>query len=92
MRLRYTRRAASDLRAVLGYIAERSEPGAQHVMARLKSIIELLVTHPGIGRATGKADIRRVVATPYPYLVFYRVAADEIIILAIRHAARDPAG
>jgi toxin ParE1/3/4 len=27
---------------------------------------------------------------PYPYLIFYKVAEDEIIIHAIRHTARDP--
>jgi plasmid stabilization system protein ParE len=28
---------------------------------------------------------------PYPYLVFYQAREDEIIIHAVRHAARDPA-
>jgi hypothetical protein len=28
--------------------------------------------------------------TPYPFLVFYEVTKDEIVIHAIRHAARDP--
>ena len=34
--------------------------------------------------------MRRIVVTPYPYLVFYRVAADEIVIHGVRHAARKP--
>jgi plasmid stabilization system protein ParE len=28
--------------------------------------------------------------TPYPYLVFYEPTETEIIIHAVRHAARDP--
>jgi toxin ParE1/3/4 len=28
--------------------------------------------------------------TPYPYLVFYEVGETEIIMHAVRHAARDP--
>jgi plasmid stabilization system protein ParE len=31
-----------------------------------------------------------LIATPYPYLVFYEIGEEEIIIHAIRHAARDP--
>jgi toxin ParE1/3/4 len=30
--------------------------------------------------------------TPYPYLVFYEISETEIIIHAVRHAARDPSG
>src|SRR5271166_3433231 len=34
--------------------------------------------------------IRRMTTTPYPYLVFYEITETEIIIHAVRHAARDP--
>jgi toxin ParE1/3/4 len=30
--------------------------------------------------------------TPYPYVVFYEITQSEIIIHAVRHAARDPSG
>jgi toxin ParE1/3/4 len=30
--------------------------------------------------------------TPYPYVIFYEVLDDEIIIHAVRHGARDPGG
>jgi toxin ParE1/3/4 len=30
--------------------------------------------------------------TPYPYLVFYEITQTEIIIHAVRHAARDSSG
>jgi toxin ParE1/3/4 len=29
-------------------------------------------------------------ALPYPYLIFYEATESEIIIHAVRHAARDP--
>lgn len=28
--------------------------------------------------------------TPYPFLVFYEIGSQEIIVHAIRHGARDP--
>lgn len=31
--------------------------------------------------------MRRIVAMPYPYLVFYRVVDDEVVVIGVRHAA-----
>jgi plasmid stabilization system protein ParE len=55
---------------------------------RLSEIAALLENHSFIGRKTNRPRIRRVAATPYPYLIDYRVADDEIIIMRFRHAAR----
>src|SRR5580700_6703168 len=45
-----------------------------------------------IGRRTSDPAIRRMTTTPYRYLVFYEITQTEIIIHAVRHAARDPSG
>lgn len=39
---------------------------------------------------TSLADMRRVAVAPYPYLIFYLVEEQDIVIVGIRHAARDP--
>jgi toxin ParE1/3/4 len=36
--------------------------------------------------------IRRMTTTTYPYLVFYEATRGQIIIHAVRHAARNPSG
>jgi toxin ParE1/3/4 len=92
LRLRYTLPALADLAAILDYIAAHSPSGARRVQARIRAIIDLLLQHPHIGRRTNDPTIRRLTATPYPYLVFYEVTESEIIIHAVRHAARDPSG
>jgi toxin ParE1/3/4 len=53
-------------------------------------LIDLLLSHPAIGVQTDDPTIRRINTSPYPYLIFYEIAGDEIIIHAIRHGARDP--
>jgi toxin ParE1/3/4 len=88
--LRYTRPALADLAEILDYIAARSPQGARRVQRRLQALIELLPAHPHIGAHTNDPTIRRLVTRPYPYLVFYEATETEIIIHAIRHAARDP--
>lgn len=90
VKVRYTRRAAQQLESVLAYIDQRSPQGAQRVMDRLEAAIELLTNHPQGGRLTGKRDMRRVSANPYPYVIFYRATDAELVIHGIRHAARSP--
>lgn len=89
--VRYTRPALADLEAILAYIDRHSPESARRVKARLRTIIDLLTVHPQMGRTTDDPTIRRMTAPPYPDLVFYEVTAGEVIIHAVRHAARDPA-
>lgn len=92
LRLRYTRPALADPDSILGYIEDHSPRGARRVQARIQSIIGLITQFPRIGRRTNDPTIRRVVVTPYPYLVFYEATEPELIVHAVRHAARNPSG
>jgi plasmid stabilization system protein ParE len=92
VKVRYTLPALADLSAILDYIAAHSPQGAKRVQARIQAIIDLLLLYPFIGTRTDDPAIRRLTTPPYPFLVFYEIAATEIIIHAVRHAARDPSG
>jgi len=61
------------------------------VQARIQAVTDLLLCHPGIGALTTDPSIRRMTTSAYPYLIFYEVAGDELIIHAVRHGARNPA-
>ena len=75
----------------MDYLKERSPQGARNVLARIKSVEKLLAQFPQSGSRTRLSWLRRIVVTPYPYLIFYEVAEEEIVIHALRHAARKPA-
>lgn len=92
MKLRYTLPALADLSSILDYIAANSPRGASSVQRRVQEIVDLLLTHPHSGLRTDDRTIRRLSTPPYPYYVFYEVADQEIVIHAIRHAARNPSG
>jgi toxin ParE1/3/4 len=92
VKIRYTAPAFADLSLILDYVAEHSPQGANRVQARIQSVIELLTSHPHIGVRTEDPAIRRLTTLPYPYLVFYEVTETEIVVHAVRHAARDPSG
>jgi toxin ParE1/3/4 len=90
VKLRYTLRGATELDEVLAYIVARSPQGARRVQARIQVIINLLLRHPRAGQLTDKGRLRRIAASPYPYLIFYRATEDEIVIHGVRHSARHP--
>jgi toxin ParE1/3/4 len=90
MKLRYTLPALADLASVLDYIAQYSPQGPRRVQSRIQTIIDVLLPHPLIGTRTSDATIQRMTALPYPYLIFHKATDEEIIIHAVRHAARNP--
>lgn len=90
MKLRYTLRAAAELDEVLTDIAARSPQGARRVQARILAIITLLLQYPSAGQRTTKGRLRRIVASPYPYLIFYLATENEIVIHGVRHGRRNP--
>lgn len=92
MKVRYTLPALADLNSILDHIAAQSPTGAKRVQARIRALIDFLLLYPHVGVRTDDPAIRRLVTTPYPYLIFYEPTETEIIIHAIRHAARDPSG
>jgi plasmid stabilization system protein ParE len=90
VKVRYTRQALRQLAEILDYVDARSPQGADNVKRRLQAVLDLLAQHPNSGRLTRKEGIRRAVARPYPYVIFYRPDASGIVIHGIRHAARRP--
>ena len=90
VKVRYTRRALRQMSDILDHVQAHSPQGAANVNRRLKAIIDLLADYPESGRATNRGDLRRIVANPYPYVIFYRTDATGIVIHGVRHAARRP--
>ena len=82
-------RARTDLRAIHDYLLLHANPhSAERVRAHLLQRMEQLSDLPLIGQATNRAGVRVLKATRYPYRVYYSVRANEVVILHVRHTAR----
>jgi plasmid stabilization system protein ParE len=90
LRIRYTRQALDDLISVLESVAVYSPQGAKRIQSRIRTLIDLLRQYPFLGSRTNDPEIRRLTTNPYPYLVFYQVTRDTVIIHAVRHGAQNP--
>jgi toxin ParE1/3/4 len=94
MNIAYAPRALRDLKSIGAYLTERNPEGAASVLGAIKSSIDTLSFFPQIGRLIDEAGHRRVPVVRYPYMIFYRIDGNELLILHIRHTSRrtiDPA-
>jgi plasmid stabilization system protein ParE len=92
MKLRLTPRAAHDLADIGDYLSERSPGAALRVRDAILQSLQNLSLFPELGRKQEEEGVRKMVTRRYSYRIYYMTdeAADEIIILAIRHPARRP--
>jgi plasmid stabilization system protein ParE len=90
LKVRYTPVAVADLRKALAYIEKQSPRGARKVQAAFSGSSTSRSTTPDVGARTHSKRLRRLIARPYPSLIFYEVADDDIIIHGVRHSARKP--
>ena len=90
LRVRLTARARDQIDAALVYVATDSPSGAARLRARLLLFLKSLESHPLLGRAVDRRDVRRLNISPYPYFIIYRVRGDDVVVQRFRHAARRP--
>lgn len=88
LRVRIAARAANQVRAAAEWWADNrsSAPGA--VSADFAEAVAFLAEQPGIGArhlGTRTPDVRRLYLSRIRYFIYYRVAGDDLEILALWH-------
>lgn len=90
MKLRFTKRALSDLQAIIAHVQADNPAAAQRVGAALRATSDHLITFPHLGHPTDEDGVRELVVARMPCLIYYSMTPQEVIVLHIRHAARRP--
>jgi toxin ParE1/3/4 len=90
MKVRYSETALRELDEIFAYIFERNRSAAAPVIDRLERLGALIGEYPFVGHLTDEEGVRIMPLVRYPFLMFYTVndSADEVVILHVRHAAR----
>ena len=92
LKVRLAPRAIADLDDDPRLSLERNPRGAERVRHRIEQAITTLSDFPKIGRPTHLAGVSVTTILRYPYLVYYTASDCELVIIHIRHAARDLPG
>jgi toxin ParE1/3/4 len=89
MKVRFTKRAQSDLLEIAAYIAVDNPSAAALVRRTIQQAIDLLSRQPSIGmRNLHSTGLRSKLAVPYPYRIHYRIRGDTLWVVHIRHTSR----
>jgi toxin ParE1/3/4 len=90
LKVQLHRRARRDLADIARYLVENAgEASAERVRLHLRAKIGRLARFPMLGIATTEPDIRVLPPTKYPYRVYYTVTDTAVIVLHVRHTARE---
>jgi addiction module RelE/StbE family toxin len=88
MKIRYTATALLEAEEIFSYIVDRNFSAARVVRERFEHTIAMLADIPEMAQSTDEPGVRRMSIRSYPYVIFYTVDEDEVVILYIRHGAR----
>lgn len=86
-RIVWTNEAVEHLEAIIAYVSAFNPSAAKRLGERLIAVADSLVDFPDRGRDAGGG--MREMTTVWPYVLRYRVEPERVIILRIRHGARD---
>jgi addiction module RelE/StbE family toxin len=87
-RIVWSQRSLRDLNGIRAYIGQFAPLASQRFAKRLIAAVETLAQHPDRGVSV-KGDVRELLVIA-PYRIRYRVTADAVQIVRIRHGAQRP--
>jgi toxin ParE1/3/4 len=92
--IRYTPAAVDDIDAIFAFISEDNRSAAMKMADRIENAILKLAANPRLGSVLALDDPARQ-ASPFryiavkPYLAFYRIVNEDVIIARILHSRQD---
>jgi toxin ParE1/3/4 len=86
----WRRQTERDLQHVFDFVLQHDPGVAGHLCDRIERRVGQLRDHPHMGRPGRVAGTRELIVAGTPYAVAYRVAASQVDVLAVIHAARRP--
>jgi toxin ParE1/3/4 len=83
MTLIWAEGAIADLVQIRAHIGQHNPQAARHLAERLLAIAKHLPTHPQMGIATIRPNVRRLVVPQTVYSLIYRVTNQDIEIIEV---------
>jgi len=89
MRLVFRPEAEADVEAAFGWYESRRAGLGREFIAALDAIVNSIAENPLRFPSINK-DIRRALVRRFPYSVFFLARREEVSVLGVLHARRDP--
>ena len=79
-----------DIEAAFDWYERESSGLGVEFVNQLRAAYERILDHPS-GYQELRSGIRRAFTRQFPYAIYFSIEGEAIIVLAVLHAARDPA-
>jgi toxin ParE1/3/4 len=89
LRIRFKPAAEHDVESAFRWYEDHRSGLGSEFLAAVDSAVSLIVSNPEIGPVV-RVRVRRLVLRRFPYLLFYVIEPEEVLVLACMHASRDP--
>jgi len=85
----FTTRALADIESIAEYIKAHNPRAALRIEQAITVSINHLSQHPNLGVPRLHISVRALGVPRFPYTIYYRVDDQAVVIIHIRHGARD---
>ena len=89
MNLRFHKEVQGDLSIASDWYERRSEGLGRRLLMSVYQLATYIADKPHIYQVAYK-DYRRAIVRPFPYLMYYCIRIDIVIVVGVFHAARNP--
>jgi toxin ParE1/3/4 len=88
VRVRWLATAVGDLERIESWVAERNTLAAVDTIEAVLAAVERLADFPALGRPGRVQQTRELPVTGTPFLVVYKVRAEDVAVIRVLHGAR----
>ncbi len=81
---------AQDLAGAYGWYEEQCVGLGEEFLAAVDASFDAIEQFPEMFARVHHGEVRRAMVSRFPYAVFYRVEAKQVVVLTVLHTARDP--
>ena len=92
MRVRLSLRAARDFNRTVDRYIREAPSQAPRFSAEIEELLTRLRDYPAIAPEPDLRTLHRAVLSAFPYVVFYTIGDESVVVHHIRHASRRPWG
>ncbi len=80
--------ALARLREIRAYSSLDNPTAAERLATRIIALVEALKLQPRLGHRVGQSLHRELIISGTPYILFYRLRREQILITTIHHSAQ----
>ena len=90
MRIRYNPLARDEVSKAALYFESQAEGLGERFLVEIDKVVRDIADMPTLWPITKYGIRKRIIVSPFPYSIHYKIVRGEIVIIAIAHQSREP--